>query len=110
MTIKGGEALVKRLNKLKDLSKVEQVVRASGQDFKRNAEALVPVDTGHLKSSITTKMLSKTSVKIVSNANYSGYVEYGTRYMRAQPYFRPSMDKVYPTFKEKVKKAVEDSR
>lgn len=101
---------MKRLNKLQDLSKVEQVVRTAGEDFKRNAEALVPVDTGYLRKSITTHMLSKTSVKIVSNANYSGYVEFGTRYMNAQPYFRPSMDKVYPVFKEKLKKAVEDSR
>lgn len=110
LTLKGDRALIRRLKKLEDLTKVEQVVRASGEEFIRTSRTLVPVDTGHLRDGIDTKMLSKTSVKIISNAEYSGYVEYGTRYMKAQPYFRPTMKKIFPEFQKQLKKAVEDSR
>lgn len=33
------------------------------------------------------------SVEVFANAPYSGYVEFGTRYQKAQPYFRPAIIK-----------------
>jgi HK97 gp10 family phage protein len=35
---------------------------------------------------------------IHSQASYSGYLEFGTRFMSAQPYMKPALFDVYPRF------------
>jgi len=50
-----------------------------------------PVRTGYLRDHIKARHYSKTS-NVISYAPYSGFVEFGTRYMAAQPFLRPAMD------------------
>ncbi len=42
-------------------------------------------------------------VEIGYNANYAAFVEYGTRFMKAQPYFEPAINKVESTLKSRLK-------
>lgn len=62
--------------------------------IQNNARILAPVDTGRLRASI---MATKGSdglgpfVEIGTNVEYAAYVEFGTRYMAAQPYLRPAI-------------------
>ena len=55
------------------------------------AKSRSPVDTGALKQSITTDTLKDAGqiieVAIEANMDYSGYVEFGTRFQKPQPYF-----------------------
>jgi HK97 gp10 family phage protein len=55
-----------------------------------HARVLAPVDTGRLRSSI---MASKGAgfVQIGTNVEYAIHVEFGTKYMAAQPYLRPAI-------------------
>jgi hypothetical protein len=39
-----------------------------------------------------SKQLGNTSIQVVSNAEYSGYVDQGTRYMSAQPFFQETLE------------------
>ena len=55
------------------------------------AKCRSPVDTGALRQSITTDT-SKVAGQIIevaieANMDYSGYVEFGTRFQKPQPYF-----------------------
>lgn len=58
------------------------------------ARELAPVDTGRLRSSITHKRGKDRLgpyVKVGTNVEYAPYVEFGTRYQRAQPFLRPAI-------------------
>lgn len=50
----------------------------------------VPVDTGFLQNSIHPEQDSSTTVSVVADAPYAGFVEFGTSKMRAQPYLEPA--------------------
>lgn len=61
------------------------------ESFLRNANALVPVDTGYLKSTID----AGTDGDICwaeATADYAQYVEYGTIHMDPQPYFELALE------------------
>jgi hypothetical protein len=69
----------------------------------RHAVMLCPVDTGHLRSSLTWELGEIGSgggegvwgeglyVDVGTNVEYAPYVEEGTRYMTARPFLRPSL-------------------
>ena len=75
----------------------------------RTAKSLVPVKTGELKRSIhddgIRKLGNVAEVTIEADArgnnheHYAGYVEFGTRYHRAQPFMRPSQDVAFDAVK-----------
>lgn len=54
------------------------------------ARLLAPVDTGRLRSSVFARR-GDGYVEVGSNVQYAAYVEFGTRYMAAQPYLRPAI-------------------
>lgn len=108
VTLTGEKELIRRLNKLKDKSKVQAVVKTNTLEFEREAKANAPVDTGFLRRGIQSKV-GNLEGRITSTAEYSGYLEYGTRYMVAQPFMKPAYDQVKDQFKAQLKKAVEDS-
>lgn len=57
-------------------------------------KSLVPVDTGRLKGSIEASMVDDFTGNITLGTEYMWYVEYGTYKMRAQPFIRPSVEKM----------------
>ena len=77
--------------------RVKTVVAKASFDIEARAKAIVPVDTGNLKSSITAEVSGTSSVVNVG-ANYAVFVEYGTRFMAAQPYLNPAVEAVRPSF------------
>jgi HK97 gp10 family phage protein len=91
-----------------------------GEAVKTKARELVPVDTGFLRDSIDAgvngqftfndaagRFINKSSGRFVSNsalngilyitagAPYASFVEFGTRYMRAQPYMMPAIKEAF---------------
>lgn len=70
-------------------------------DISAGAKNRSPVDTGTLKSSISTEIQNRGDTirgEVGPTVNYGGFVENGTSRMRAQPYLRPATDAVLPGY------------
>lgn len=70
---------------------VEQITKDVLDDVRR----YVPIDTGELRSTARAEHLGKMG-RVYIGSDHWEYVEYGTRYMRAQPYMRPAIYRVRP--------------
>jgi hypothetical protein len=78
---------------------VEQRMHVAGQSMVAMAKALVPVDTGLLKSKIyyTYAPATKT-LTLHADTGYSLFVEQGTHKMAPRPYLRPAINAFAPAF------------
>jgi hypothetical protein len=61
------------------------------RSFIKYSRQMVPVRTGYLRSTLTADC-SDTSCSAETDCDYAEYVEYGTSYMGAQPYFEPALE------------------
>lgn len=77
-----------------------QVIRNNTERLKASAQAKAPVDTGFLKNHITSSYPDRLEGHVKSEAAYSGYQEYGTRFQTGKPFMRPSLKEVEPKFKK----------
>ena len=75
---------LKRLEKSSDSLLMTEMLRAGTRIAKR-ANRDVPVDTGRLSRSIAVRRQGKNVIVDVPTL-YAGFVEKGTRFMKAQPY------------------------
>lgn len=78
---------------------VSLVVRKAALDTERDAKTAAPVDTGNLRSSITTDVTdtgTSVSAEVGPTANYGLFVEVGTSRMAAQPFMGPALDRNGP--------------
>jgi HK97 gp10 family phage protein len=66
------------------------VLERALQSVEMKARQYVPVRTGHLRSSIQSVIYGDKVGAVVADADYAGFVEYGTRFQREQPYLRPA--------------------
>lgn len=107
LTFKGTNELSVRLKKAADMELVKQAVLLNGSEMQQKAQRIAPVDTGHLKRGIglSSDLADRGfSVRVYSNADYSGYLEWGTRYMFAQPFMRPSFNEQKKQFKKDLQR------
>ena len=75
-------------------------------DVKALARQLVPVRTGHLRSTIYAK-IREWVAEIGAEATYALFVELGTRYMRARPYLYPAIREHLPRLEQIICDALE---
>lgn len=79
--------------------------------FLEVARTLVPVDTGRLLGSISANTDGE-GCTCIADCEYAQYVEYGTVYMGAQPYFEPAivagLFAAFPYWDEAVDLALEE--
>ena len=68
-------------------------------DVKALARQLVPVRTGHLRSTIYAK-IREWVAEIGAEATYAMFIEFGTRYMRARPYLYPAIQQHLPRLEQ----------
>jgi len=105
--IKGIDNLQKKLRKSATMADVKTVVRTNGIEMNRTASRLAPVDTGFLRRSIVFAIadvgLTATST---AGAEYAPYLEYGTRFMSAQPFMRPAYNQQKAKFKSDMGRLV----
>ena len=71
--------------------KAELAVAKTAYDTVATAQAIVPVDTGYLKSTIDADV-DGLDAEVGPTAEYGGYVEEGTSKMAAEPYLGPAFD------------------
>lgn len=69
----------------------KELVKLASGHVQQVAMRIVPVQTGNLKRSIMIDIAPDgNSAKVTANADYSAYVEYGTRYKEARPFMQPA--------------------
>lgn len=72
-----------------------RVVNDTAAEVESIAKQLAPVETGRLRDSIHTENYRNGELKrVVAEAEYAGYVEYGTVHSAAQPFLRPAVESV----------------
>lgn len=111
--IDGFDKLGAKLKRNMNLGAVRTVVRKNGADLQTKAQENAPVGTpqstgipgyvgGTLKRSVELDITDGgLTAEVEPTADYAAYVEYGTRFMEAQPYLKPAYD-------EQKKKFVKD--
>lgn len=111
--IDGFDKLEAKLKRNMNLGAVRTVVRKNGADLQTKAQKNAPVGTpqstgipgyvgGTLKRSVELDITDGgLTAEVEPTADYAAYVEYGTRFMEAQPYLKPAYD-------EQKKKFVKD--
>jgi HK97 gp10 family phage protein len=78
-------------------------------DVKALAKQLVPVRTGHLRSSIYAK-IQEWVAEIGAEATYAMFVEFGTRYMQAKPFLYPAIQEHLPRLEEIICEAIDQAK
>ena len=103
--IEGLDKLQKHLKKQCTLDDVRNVVKMNGAELQNKAKRMAPVDNGTLKRSIGLEITEAgMTAEVEATAEYAPYVEYGTRFMKAQPYIRPSLEEQKKSFENDLSK------
>ena len=89
--------------------KIKEEVKRASSEVTRISQQKAPVDTGYLRRSIVMEILNNGFVGYIrAYAHYAPYVEFGTRFMDAQPYMSAAMMKVRPEYIKNMKKLLEE--
>ena len=103
-TLSGSEALVSVLDRAQKqapdaVSKVIQNTAEKGKDTaKKRITAHGAVDTEFMRDHVVAKHPKPLESVIHSEASYSGYVNYGTRFMGSRPFFYEMWKETVPLF------------
>jgi len=96
----GLHELNKKLKENMDMELVKQVVKNNTDEMTKNAQRIAPVDTSNLKTKIDEEIKHGGLIGVVtSKAPYSGYLEFGTRFMDKRPFIKPAFEKQKVKFK-----------
>ena len=94
------------LNTFKKLEKSDSVVtrmiHQGANSWAKRAVRDVPVDIGKLLKSIKPTFLRRGAV-IDVDANYAGYVDKGTKFQNAQPYFEKHQERIVNMILKNIK-------
>lgn len=109
--IDGLEELEKKLKANATLDDVKRVVRQNGAELHKKmqskADFKMGYQTGTTKRSIGLEIKdSGMTADVGAETEYSPYLEYGTRFMDAQPFVRPSLEAQTEQFKSDMQKLV----
>lgn len=81
--------------------RADVVVRKTAMDIEANAKQIAPVDTGNLKNSIGSRIVSDaTGVEAIigPTAAYGKFLEFGTSRMAPRAFMGPSLDRYSGAF------------
>ena len=81
--------VVAQLDSIKNVGHIMPLPAA--QYIAKRAREYAPVDTGYMRDHIHAKKDGEESAVVISEAMYSGFVEWGTRFMSPQPFIRPAI-------------------
>ena len=109
--IRGLNALAKGFKERMDLTRIRQVVQDNGaelqQKMMQEAEFSKGYQTGTTKRSISLNIRNGgLTAAVKPGTEYSPYLEYGTRYMEAQPFVHPAFYSQVPIFKADMEKLI----
>lgn len=76
-------------------------------DILQEMRSIVPVKTGYLKSTIGGGV-SSTTMQLYVTAPYAGFINYGTRRMKARPFFTGPVERQAPNMIKALNQAFAD--
>lgn len=108
ISVKGADKLLQALKENVTMDDVKRVVRHNGSELQRkmqsNADFKMGYQTGQTKRSIGLEIVdSGLTATVEPTTEYSPYLEYGTRFMDAQPFVKPAYDEQKEKFKRDMK-------
>lgn len=111
LKIEGLDKLEKALKENVTLNDVKRVVRKNGSDLQslmqEKADFKKGYQTGQTKRSIGLEVIdSGFTAEVGPETEYSPYLEYGTRFMEAQPFINPAFNVQKEKFKSDMDKLV----
>lgn len=111
MTVTGIKELEKALRKNATMDDVKRIVRKNGADLQSkimdNADFTQGYQTGTTKRSVSLEITDGgLSAESGPETEYSPYLEYGTRFMEAQPFVRPALEEQGEKFESDLKRLV----
>ena len=107
LSITGLDKLQKKLKANVSMTDVKRVVRDNGVQLNAKAQRKAPVDTGFLRRSIVFQLSNRgLTATSVPAAEYAPYLEYGTRFISAQPFMRPAFNEQKQQFKRDMDRLV----
>ena len=107
MELRGVKELQEVLRKKIKLDAVRRIVAQNGAEMQEKAQRNAPVDTGMLKRSVELDISDLgLTVTVAATAEYSGYVEHGTRFQEAQPFITPAFNQQKEQFKRDLDQLV----
>lgn len=109
ITVKGLEKLEKALKDNVKMDDVKRVVRHHGAELQENmqgkADFKMGYQTGTTKRSIGLEIQdSGFTASVGPETEYAPYLEYGTRFMEAQPFVKPAYQEQKAKFKRDMQK------
>lgn len=109
--VKGLDKLQKALKENVTMDDVKKVVRHHGSQLQRVMQRKADFDkgyqTGETKRSIGLEYTdSGFTAEVEPTTEYSPYLEYGTRFMNAQPFVKPAWEEQKEKFKRDMQKLV----
>lgn len=136
MELSGADDFIKRLEKASEAIQIQTQteITSGAQDIAAEAKQRAPVNFGILKNLISFIPAEKSQngyqAEVVSAADYSAYVEFGTGTkvevpgdltefalqfkgtktipgMRAQPFFFPAAKRIFPIIKDRIQKILD---
>lgn len=109
--VKGLKELEKRLKENVTLDDVKKVVKHNGaqlqEKMQNKADFKMGYQTGTTKRSIGLEITDNgMTAEVAPTTEYSPYLEYGTRFMDAQPFVFPAENEQKEKFKRDMQKLV----
>ncbi len=109
--IEGLEDLQKALRKNANMDDVKKVVNQNGSQLQRKmqrkADFKKGYQTGTTKRSISLNVKDNgLTAEVGASTEYAEYLEFGTRFMEAQPFVKPALEEQKPQFESDLKKLV----
>lgn len=84
---------------------LEQAINNTVLHGERVAKQNAPVDTGHLRRSISSET-NGLEGELFTNVEYAPFVEYGTSNQSAQPFMLPAQQEMEKKLNDEVAKAI----
>ena len=112
LQVEGLDKLEKALRENVTMYDVKKVVRQNGaqlqQKTQQNADFTQGYQTGTTKRSIRLDMTDGGfTAEVGATTEYAPYVEYGTRFMEAQPFVEPALNEQKDIFISDLKKIMQ---
>lgn len=109
--IEGLEELQKKLKKNANMDDVKKVVRHNGsqlqQKIQSNADFKKGYQTGTTKRSVGLEITGGgLTAESGPTTDYAEYLEFGTRFMEAQPFVKPALEEQSKKFESDLQKLV----
>lgn len=109
--IEGLEELEKTLKENVTMDDVKRVIRQNGSEMQKKIQANADFDkgyqTGATKRSVGLEIKDGgLTAEVEPTTEYSPYLEYGTRFMDAQPFVNPAFNEQKEKFKQDMQKLV----